>query len=312
MQPVQHLQRFLRDRCLDKVGLQLISPDQKSRHRGKSSEGLAAHRHHTVGDLVFRFWNVSVEWGGALRATGAGDRVGPDDFKSSVALVNKLRGQSAFCSFIDEYGLVLQRACSKGAGAYEQDLIATLQKLWGLNWAPFDSPAGARQKSKLIFAPQVTVFGVSVSEQFYGAVTFKEVTGGLLNRHLILRGIDRPPLQERAPGSWNLPEKPKDELRGLYRPRPGKSISEIMKMKIDDTDKQEDEDDKPFDPMVRMEWGKGAKGIWTGLVEKVAQETDPLQSNLFGRVGEMTIRIATIVAFGRYSLTVDEVDNARG
>ena len=51
----------------------------------------------------------------ALREAGAVDRIGSGDFRSSVALVNSLRVQSVFCSFIDEYGLVLQRLCGKGA-----------------------------------------------------------------------------------------------------------------------------------------------------------------------------------------------------
>jgi hypothetical protein len=81
--------------------------------------------------------------------------------------------------------MVLQRICGSGAGGWEQDMIALalLQHLWGLNWTFYNSAASARQKSKQIFAPSVTLLGVSVPEQFYGAVSLKQITGGLLNRH---------------------------------------------------------------------------------------------------------------------------------
>jgi hypothetical protein len=118
----------------------------------------------------------------ALREAGCADRIGSGDFRSSVALVNSLRVQSVFCSFIDEYGLVLQRLCNKGAGAYEQDLISVAQQLWGLNWTFYNSPASARQKSKQIFAPQFSILGVSIPQQFYRAVSSKEASGGFLNR----------------------------------------------------------------------------------------------------------------------------------
>jgi hypothetical protein len=127
--------------------------------------------------------------------------------------------------------------------------------------------------------------------------------GGLLNRHLIIRGRDRPPLQTRADGSWMLPEALKEELKGFYRPRlkpkPAETAEEIL---------AEDLDDWSFEPEVRMGWGAGAAQIWTGLVHGLQKERDSLRANLFARVPEMTVRIATIVAFGRYSTTVDELD----
>jgi hypothetical protein len=57
-----------------------------------------------------------------------------------------------------------------------------------------------------------------------------------------------------------------------------------------------------------MGWGPGAKQIWIDLDERLQKETDNLRRELFARVGEMTIRFATIVAFGRHSLIVDRGD----
>jgi hypothetical protein len=108
-------------------------------------------------------------------AIGALECIGAGDFRSSVALVNALRAQSVFCSFVDEYGLVLQRIGDKRGGGYEYDVLSILQQLWGHNWAYYNTPASARQKSKRIFAPALSIFGLSVPEQFYGAVSFKQI-----------------------------------------------------------------------------------------------------------------------------------------
>jgi predicted DNA-binding protein len=228
--------------------------------------------------------------------------IGPGDFRSSVALVNALKARSVFCSFVDEYGLVLQRIGDKRGGGFEYDFLSVLQQLWGHNWAFYNTPASAREKSKRVFAPSISIFGLSVPQQFYEAITFKQISGGLLNRHLILRGIERPLLQIRADGSWRLPEALKEELKEFYRPRPKPKAEEILEKDL------EEMDDWSFEPEVRMGWGVGAERIWIDLVNRLREERDPLRSNLFARVPEMMVRIATIIAFGRYSTTVDELD----
>jgi hypothetical protein len=249
----------------------------------------------------------------ALSAIGALVRVGPDDFRSSVGLINKLKTQSVFCSAMDEYGQILQRVGNKGAGGFEQDLISILQQLWGHNWSFYHTPAAAHDKSKAVFAPAVSILGTSIPEQFYGAVSFKQISGGLLNRHLIIRGDDRPPLQDRAKDSWKLPPGLEQELKAFYQPK--MSFDEIMNSPLseikkpgEDEDDDEDEDDEAFDPEIRMAWGPGAKQVWIDLISQLREETDDLRRNLFARVGEISIRIATIIAFGRGSLTVDQID----
>jgi hypothetical protein len=238
----------------------------------------------------------------ALAEVGAGDRIGPGDFKSSVGLINKLRGQSALCSFIDEYGLVLQRIGNKSAGGFEYDVINALQQLWGHNWAYYNSPASAHDKSKRIFAPALSILGLSVPERFYGAIRYAQIAGGFLNRHLVIRGLDRPKRQTPADGSEKLPAELKRELQGLYRPRPKPTKDELLNADIEDVD------DPSFEPEIRMGWGPGAEQIWIDLTEKLRDERDPVRRDLFGRVGEQMNRCATIMAFGRYSRTVDQLD----
>jgi hypothetical protein len=128
----------------------------------------------------------------AFSAIIALERIGPGDFRSSVALVNALKVQSVFCSFVDEYGLVLQRIGDKRGGGYEYDVLSILQQLWGHNWAYYNTPASAREPSKRIFAPAFSILGLSVPDQFYGAVTFKQIAGAcLIDTSSFVGGIGR-------------------------------------------------------------------------------------------------------------------------
>ena len=63
----------------------------------------------------------------------------------------------------------------------------------------------------------------------------------------------------------------------------------------------------PITAQVELRWGPGAKEVWDEL-DSLALEPDRMKQNMFARVGDMTVRLASIVAFGRGSRTVDEPD----
>ena len=63
----------------------------------------------------------------------------------------------------------------------------------------------------------------------------------------------------------------------------------------------------PITAEVKLQWGPGAKEVWDEL-ESLASEPDRMKRTMFARVGDMTVQLASIVAFGRGSRTVDEPD----
>jgi hypothetical protein len=240
----------------------------------------------------------------AFQSIGAEWLIGPGDFRSSVGLVNTLKERSRLACCIDEYGAVLQRIVHSSAGNYEFDLMNILQQIWGLNYAPYSSPAAAREKSVRIFAPALSIAGYSTAETFYGAVKDKQISGGLLNRHLIIEAQqEKIELHKPAPGSWKVPPALLTSLKSLHQPRT--AWQELM-------DKKPEEIAEAlavaFDPQITMRWGPGAEAIFDHLARTVRDEQDQLRRNLFIRVAELTVRIATIVAFGRGSHTVDLPD----
>jgi hypothetical protein len=237
----------------------------------------------------------------AFQSVGAGELIGPSDFRSSVGLINTLKERSLLACCIDEYGAVLQRIAHKSAGNYEMDLMNIMQQIWGLNYAPYNSPAAAREKSERIFAPAVSIAGYSTAETFYGAVKDKQISGGLLNRHLIIEAQQKVELNKPAPGSWKVPPTLLVSLRSLYKPR--NALQDALNTKVEEADLG-----ISFEPEITMGWGPGAEVIFDELARTVRDEPDQLRRNLFIRVAELTVRVATIVAFGRSSRTVDEPD----
>jgi hypothetical protein len=74
---------------------------------------------------------------------------------------------------------------------------------------------------------------------------------------------------------------------------------------------KESKEDKPIPvpitAQVELRWGPGAKAVWDEL-DSLASEPDQMKRIMFARVSEMTVRLASIVAFGRGSRAVDEPD----
>jgi hypothetical protein len=243
----------------------------------------------------------------AFQAIGAERLIGPGDFRSSVGLVNTLKERSLLACCIDEYGAVLQRIVHSSAGNYEMDLMNILQQVWGLSYAPYNSPAAAREKSVRIFAPALSIAGYSTAETFYGAVKDKQISGGLLNRHLIIEAQqEKIELHKPAPGSWKVPPALVASLKSLHRPQTGQTGWKELLAK---TPKEITEAlAASFDPQITMGWGPGAEAIFDHLARTVHDEPDQLRRNLFIRVAELTVRVATIAAFGRASHTVDRPD----
>jgi hypothetical protein len=242
----------------------------------------------------------------AFQSIGAEGLIGPGDFRSSVGLVNTLKERSLLACCIDEYGAVLQRIVHSSAGNYEMDLMNILQQIWGLSYAPYNSPAAAREKSVRIFAPAVSIAGYSTPETFYGAVKDKQISGGLLNRHLTIEAQqEKIELHKPAPGSWKVPPALMASLKALYRPGNSNALKEVLNLK---TEEITEALAASFDPQINMGWGPGAEAIFDDLARTVRDAPDPLRRNLFIRTAELTVRVATIVAFGRGSHTVDRPD----
>jgi hypothetical protein len=139
---------------------------------------------------------------------------------------------------------------------------------------------------------------MTTPEAFYGALSNKLLADGLLNRLVIidgdLRAVPRRDLKQEI---LEVPPELVERLVALYPP-------------INDALESADAvgSDTPRTPSIIITWTAEAEQIWWDLSENLRKELDPDRRNLFSRVPEITVRFATIVAFGRFSRVVEKPD----
>jgi hypothetical protein len=59
---------------------------------------------------------------------------------------------------------------------------------------------------------------------------------------------------------------------------------------------------------IKMTWGVGAEQVWIDLAKKLGEEPDAQRRELFCRVAEITERVASVIAFGRFARVVERED----
>jgi hypothetical protein len=226
------------------------------------------------------------------------------DVKSSVALIEKLKAQSVFCAFIDEYDKILSRILSPRSGGFEGDIVPKLCELWSHELEAYVTPAGAKDPGNIVYAPRVSVLAFTTPANFYKLLGSREITGGFLNRHFHLRGDDDPPLQENRV-EVRVPDDLAARLRALRgKVKPTPTLAEIVEMKARDVTPLP----QPVEPEFKMAWGRGAKDVWVEMARALKTEPSELKQYIFARVPEMAVRAASGVAFGRGSLVVELPD----
>src|SRR5262245_40083610 len=242
----------------------------------------------------------------ALTVAGM-SRVVCGEIKSSAALARILSQQGPIvCAVIDEYGLVLDRLVRSTATSSEASLMSDMRALWGTQFGKqYHTAATLDRPVELIYGPAFSIFALSIPEDVGAAFKSRHILGGFFNRHLYLIGDKRAPKQDPVAG--NVPALLAARLKAL-----GPPVDAILNQKSSEIKSpKESKDEKPIPvpitAQVELGWGPGAKAVWDQL-DSLASEPDRIKQTMFARVSEMTVRLASIVAFGRGSRTGDEPD----
>jgi len=232
----------------------------------------------------------------ALIAARAKSNIGPGDFTSSRAVVKLVMRQPLSLCAMDEFGAFLRRISNRNAGHFETAITGELRKLWGISFSRYDSAESAKEDSEAVESPALTIFGLSTPDEFYGALKSEDIGNGFLNRFLIIETGERGPENDPPPGSDKIPTSLQAKLRELFQPTPFslRVFSETPSGQLE--------------PEIRLQWGPGAKEIYTALSKRTDDEQDEQQRKLKGRVAEIAIRIATIRCAGRESSTISADD----
>lgn len=240
----------------------------------------------------------------ALCDAGLDQLVGPGEFISMPAVINSTVRRPVCLAAMDEFGAFLKRVNSKKASGFETSITKMLREFWSAGYGRTMTPEWASREREVIFAPCLSIFGVSTPDEFLESVSGADVKNGTLNRFLILPQasyvVDRNPVLINS----RLPEGIVTGLRGLRGGDPTSPLVDVCAPATPDGAAP-----------TRLVWGPGAEEYWQCEVSKPAETRVAGEdrcgnddSPFFVRVAEMSVRIATVIALGRGSTAVSVED----
>jgi hypothetical protein len=228
-----------------------------------------------------------------LTAAGAEALIGPPDIFSSSGLMEEIvkRPLPVFCAFWDEFAGAIERSMA-GDAVWGRDLIFNLQKLFTCWQKNFRTPAAAHKVSVSIWSPFVTVCGFSQPAMFYSVCSHVLAASGFIGRLVTFEQKVRPPFHpENLDKSREVPKELAGRLRCLYE------FAQSLYEKL-----------LGNGLVIKMSWGAGAKQVWIDLANKLGEEPDAQRREIFCRVAQIAERIASVIAFGRFSRVVERED----
>jgi len=229
-----------------------------------------------------------------LDAANAGHLLGPGKFMSETAMVNMLERQTVSVCPMDEFGSFLAKMNNRRASTHEAGMSAFLREAWGRSFKTMITPEWGGRPSKAIHAPAMSIFGVSTPEEFYEALTGRDVVNGFLNRFLMLDGDTR--IADRDPplDPLQVPDELAHELVSFYL-RVRQNTAEELRA--------------PFNgvkPAIIMAWSAEARKAWEAAKAEIENRAeDPDIGPFWRRTIEIAIRLATIRAAGCYQAEID-------
>jgi hypothetical protein len=231
----------------------------------------------------------------ALDAAEEGDKIGPSDFASVQATQEAVEEQSSFIAIMDEFGSFVARITSGSQSSDVQEITGTLCSLYGKE--PGSKWKGPKKKGKevaTVWWPALSIFGASTPSQFYEAIKSKLIATGFLNRFLIV-SIGKGGARAIPKRDWrDIPGALKNKLKAVSKgPAPSDLILEMGGTPVE---------------WRRVGWGVGAEARFNEFDDKIRALPDGVERDVQIRVALNAIRVATIVAVGRGSASVELAD----
>lgn len=220
----------------------------------------------------------------ALNIAQLKNRLGPGEFISFPAIINRLGRDPVCIAPIDEFGGFLKRVNGRGASSYEQGISGVMRQLWSSSFSDYLAPEWASRAAPVIHAPHFGVFGVATHQELYTALAGGDLVNGFLNRFLLLSTQSRGSDQDVADGSRALPDQLRDDLRAIAID--GSPFSATL------------HNGRSDDPPIVARWRDDeAKARWTAFAKR-CELLEGIEAAFFARSAEMAIRLATLRSVG--------------
>lgn len=222
-----------------------------------------------------------------LRGAELDDMVGPGQFASEPVVYETLSAQPQRICFMDEFGSYITKMNNPRGSGHEKAVSGALRIAWGASFDTMSPPAWAKSSGrelKPIISPSLSIYAMSVHEEFYAGLQSADVANGFLNRFLILSTHQRPQEVE--------PELDEDETP----PALVQSLQFISARPNEMSVARRVDEGKPA---VRLDWATpAARETYQEFRKGIIEGRNEEQAKLLSRVPEMAVRLATIRAIG--------------
>lgn len=232
-----------------------------------------------------------------LAAANMSAHIGPSQFMSLSALVNRITRHPLTLSGMDEVGSFIARINSRKASTHERAITGMLRTVWGASFQTVSPPEWAGRSADPIHSPSLSIYGVSTPEEFYAALTGGDVHNGFLNRFLLFSTRARPTEREPKCDAFVVPDAVRLGMMAIYG-----SGSALTKATM--------HNGQADAPMITAAWNDAAarKAYEDFGREIEAREAD---QSFLARTVEMSQRLALIRAIGCCAstpvITVDDM-----
>lgn len=129
---------------------------------------------------------------------GLDRHVGPERIASASGLLDHVRMCPSMVMFMDEFGHSLAQMTDPRASQHTKEILVQMTRLYtgsdGVHKGTGYSMSGKLGEPPLpINEPNLNIYGMCTPDQFWSAMTSKEVIDGSVARMLVLHGADNPP-----------------------------------------------------------------------------------------------------------------------
>jgi hypothetical protein len=230
--------------------------------------------------------------------------IGAGDFTSDSAIELALRSRPNFLACIDEVSEFIGAAQHRNAAAHSRTLRKAMLELYSKSRS--DARWSGKQKvdadnadkaATPIYAPHLSLLGCATVAGFFESLTEGNLTGGFVNRWIVVRG-GKPGAVNADPARLKVPDELKGALTAAYADTAsGGNLSDGAAR------------DPLRQPQMRIvPWGDGGEEAWRSILLIQAEAVDAGRSDIVGRAAENCLKVATIRALARDGLIAAVTD----
>lgn len=234
-----------------------------------------------------------------VTASGADDFLGGDAIASGQAVISALVRHPSKLFMIDEFGKFLGALTGQKAAPHQRDIITKLMVLYSSAGSVYRGTEYADQKERPredIVNPNACVYGTSVAENFWGAMSSSEGGDGTMSRLIVIESNPERPKRQR-PNMAQADPAVIDAIRDLANHTPGSgNLAGKAGSGLDELAQTVPMTNAVFD-------------AWEALDDDMTENMkDGISASIYSRVAENAAKLAMVyaVSMDHHSPVIDE------